>query len=573
MAEALRSAALQAGCVVSVSQSPVAGEASNHPPKGPWSGSGVLLTQNPGIALCHGIIFSPFLRAAERPGLSQRRVLLPSSLSPGIQIRVLVPHEHSSKTMCPMNTDGRNWLGGDLGGNIPAMVFSPLSNLDKAPSGLKPHKAELLMMVPCPQFQEAFSKVFSSDEWHFGGNEVGQESGSLADNLHFLHWFALLRILDGDSTGPGPMSCVPAKLLRKGDPLFACGSPFGSFCPDLFMNTLSKGIVSNVAGEGNAVILTDARCLPGTEGGGIFAISETSLHLVGIIVAPLCWKSNEWVGLTLVCAIDHIFASIRSVISENLLESQSLKTWLNPRQLVAKTPGKMIATDELDQQMLATVVLVECGSVWGSGVIVNSRLVLTCRHVINGVLSVSVRLHHSPEKASKGKVVFATKDTSPYDVALVELEESVSSFVEPVLASSFCTGEDVSIVSFGAFGRKCGPSVTSGILSAVITVEDTPVMLQATSAVHSGSSGGALFATHSRKLLGIVASNTRDHSIGATYPHLNFSIPITVLQPALSDYTRTKNLCGFRELDRMGDRIRLVWRLQREPMEVPLSKL
>lgn len=454
------------------------------------------------------------------------------------------------------------------------MTFSPLSHLSEAPRNLKHCQAELLMMVPCSPFQDAFSKIFSaSDEWHFGGNEVAQECDLLADNLRFLHWFALLRILDYDSTGPGQMSCVSSKLLNKGDPLFACGSPFGSFCPDLFMNTLSKGILSNVAGEGNPIILTDARCLPGTEGGGVFTILGMSLHLVGIIVAPLCWKSNEWVGLTLVCAIDHIFASIRSIISENLIESQSLKTWLNPRQLVAKSPGKMIAKDGLDQQMVAIVVLVECGPFWGSGVMVNSRLVLTCRHVVNGASSVCVRSQQSPEKGSKGKVVFATKLTSPYDVALVELEESISSFVEPVLASSFCTGEDVSIVSFGAFGQNCGPSVTSGILSAVITVEDTPVMLQTTCAIHSGSSGGAIFAKHSGKLLGIVASNTRDHSIGATYPHLNFSIPITVLQPALLDYTYTKNLSGFRELDGVGERIRLIWKLQREPVEVPLSKL
>lgn len=70
------------------------------------------------------------------------------------------------------------------------------------------------------------------------------------------------------------------------------------------------------------------------------------------------------------------------------------------------------------------------------------------------------------------------------------------------LVCSLHAGEDVSIVGFGVFGQACGPSVTSGILSAVITVGDEPVMLQATCAVHGGSSGGALFSTHSGKLLG-----------------------------------------------------------------------
>lgn len=58
------------------------------------------------------------------------------------------------------------------------------------------------------------------------------------------------------------------------------------------------------------------------------------------------------------------------------------------------------------------------------------------------------------------------------------------------------------MVGFGVFGQACGPSVTSGILSAVVQVDNTPVMLQTTCAVHGGSSGGPLFSTHSGDLLG-----------------------------------------------------------------------
>lgn len=63
-------------------------------------------------------------------------------------------------------------------------------------------------------------------------------------------------------------------------------------------------------------------------------------------------------------------------------------------------------------------------------------------------------------------------------------------------------GEAVTVVGFGVFGQACGPSVTSGILSAVVQVDDTPVMLQTTCAVHGGSSGGPLFSTCSGNLLG-----------------------------------------------------------------------
>uniref|UniRef100_A0A8D2ISF9 Peroxisomal leader peptide-processing protease n=1 Tax=Varanus komodoensis TaxID=61221 RepID=A0A8D2ISF9_VARKO len=546
------------GCIVLVSHSPGASaEAVSPSPQGPWSGSGIVLAQHPGIVLCHGLIFSPFLLESEQRHWSQREVLLPESFSPDLQLQVLRPNDCNRKAL------GRSWPRRDLGDSAPALSFNPLSIQHETSSSLNCHEAELIMMVPCLQFQDAFSKLFSaSDQWHFEGNDVGQ------DDLPFLHCFALLRILDSDFRSTGPVSCMSAKLLQKGDPVFTCGSPFGSFCPDIFLNTLSKGIVSNMSGEGNALILTDARCLPGTEGGGVFATVGAGFHLVGIIVAPLCWKSNEWVGLTLVCAIDHILESIRSVLSGLCWCPEA---WSDPMELVTKAHGMTVAREGPDQPMLAAVVLVECGPIWGSGIIVNPRLVLTCQHVVAGASTVRVR--SQPASVAKGKVVFTTKDSSSYDVALVELEESLPTFAKPVLASEFCTGEDVFVVGFGVFGQACGPSVTSGILSAVIRVEGEPVMLQTTCAVQGGSSGGALFATSSGKLLGIVTSNTRDNSIGVTYPHLNFSIPITILQPAILEYIHERSLCGFRELDQLGDKVQIDGKCQRDAVEVPLSKL
>lgn len=172
-----------------------------------------------------------------------------------------------------------------------------------------------------------------------------------------------------------------------------------------------------------------------------------------------------------------------------------------------------------------------------------------------------------------GHVVFATQETSPYDIAVVSLDEDLDGIPMPVPAEHFHEGEAVSVVGFGVFGQTCGPSVTTGILSAVVQVDDTPVMLQTTCAVHGGSSGGPLFSTGSGELLGIVASNTRDNNTGATYPHLNFSIPITVLQPALQKYSQTGDLGGLRELDRATEPVRVVWRLQRPLAEALRSKL
>lgn len=63
-------------------------------------------------------------------------------------------------------------------------------------------------------------------------------------------------------------------------------------------------------------------------------------------------------------------------------------------------------------------------------------------------------------------------------------------------------GEDVVVVGYGALGSRCGPSLTSGILSRVISHQSQPVMLQTTCAVQSGASGGAVVRSATGELLG-----------------------------------------------------------------------
>lgn len=61
---------------------------------------------------------------------------------------------------------------------------------------------------------------------------------------------------------------------------------------------------------------------------------------------------------------------------------------------------------------------------------------------------------------------------------------------------------------------------------------------------------------------GIVSSNTRDFAAKVTYPHLNFSIPVSVLEPLLSRFAQTQDPAVFQELDSTEDEVRRVWRLQ-----------
>ncbi|XP_075573474.1 peroxisomal leader peptide-processing protease [Pelecanus crispus] len=510
----------QACCVVSLSGP----AASPGAAAGPWSCSGVVLSRSPGLVLCHGAIFAPFLRDG-LDAWAQPRALPPDALRPGLRILVL---QSPARTRAPA-------LGLD----------APVS----PPGALRRHEARLLALVPCGTFRRALALAFGpAERWCFGGEAAEDEPRA-------LHWFAWLRVPGLDALNGGWTAWAGAGGLRKGEWLVACGSPFGALCPDLFLNTLSRGVVSNLAGEENALVLTDARCLPGTEGGGAFVPSPAGPRLVAVIAASFCWKGAEWVGLTLLCSLAAILRSSAGVLGE--------------AGVTVPTVAPVAEREAGDgQDSLAWAALVECGAAWGSGVLLGPRLLLTCRHVVEVGAPLRVTLAHGPGRAAAvfgGRVVFATEESSPFDVAVVELEGSVPRFVPPRLADTFLPGEEVSVVGFGALGRACGPSVTAGVLSAVVAVAGRPVMLQTTCAVHGGSSGGPLVSSRSGRLLGIVASNTRDTDAGATYPHLNFCLPMTVLRPLIARYRRTGDPAAFAALNRAGEGVRAAWRLQRQP--------
>ncbi|XP_064174390.1 peroxisomal leader peptide-processing protease [Anguilla rostrata] len=521
------------------------GQTPGRPANRRLSSSGVIVNDHTGIVLCSGLLFSHFLIDKESVS-SDYQFLLPHSISDQLSIYVQCSGQQRLTTS---------------GCSVDPVSFEamPMRNVTH-------FESQLIMMVNCLEFRSTFRKVFKDvDKWSFYS---GEEDAEPAQNIQFLSWFAVLRVPGLAKSEQGrTVPWVHGQSLEKGCVVFACGSPFGTFCPDLFMSTLSKGIVSNLAGEDHALILTDARCLPGTEGGGLFVKSGDLAYLVGLIVSPLCWKSNEWIGLTLVCSLQ--------LILRNILKSVTLQD--PTKEVCAWLPGASIdSVADADQSMKRhpSVALVDTGQFWGSGILMSSRLMLTCRHVLHGQSRLTVRFKtKSRFLAVMGEVLYSTKVTSPYDVAVVLLKEQLPDVEVPTLASTFTPGEDVYVIGYGAFGQSCGPTVTSGILSRAVAFHSQPVMLQTTCAVQAGSSGGAVIRAQTGELLGLVASNTRDMVAGVTYPHLNFSIPASLLDPLLQQFSRTGDPAVFRQLDSADEQVRRAWRLQAPPLDPLKSKL
>lgn len=473
----------------------------------PCSCSGVILCRGPGLVLCHAAVFSPFLQPGPE-AWSRHQALLASVLPPGLRVRLL----HAAPQL-------------------------------SAPPALREHEAQPLGFTRCEAFARALAGLAAN--WCGGGEDEGEAEQEAAAALP---WFAWLRAPSLDVPGGGWTPWASAGDLHKGAALLACGSPFGALCPDLFLNTLSGGVLSNAAGEGNALLLTDARCLPGTQGGAVLLGPTASRpRVVAVIAAASCGAGGR--GLALLCSLHAVLQSSRGLLRQ-LGEPPA------PPAPLAAVPGAAA---------LGCVALVESGGSWGSGTLLAPRLLLTCRHVLQAGATprVTLRPHGGRATVLQARLLFAAAEASPFDVAVLELQERAPGFQPPRLASAFQPGEAVLALGFGALGRACGPSVTGGVLSAVVGAP--PVMLQSTCAVHPGSSGGPLLAASDRRLLGIVASNARDNAAGATYPHLNFCVPVTLLQPPLARYLRTRDPAAFTPLDAGDEGARAAWRLQQRP--------
>lgn len=331
--------------------------------------SGVNVHPQSGTVICTGLPFARF--ATEKDPIStEDRFMSRQSFSEKLKIRI------SFSTLSTLDTN-------------PCAQGEAFTPSISRTTRHREVAAELLMLVNCLEFRQAFQAVFQeTDQWRFHDEEEDEE---LIRDAHFLSWFAVLKT-DVMVEGSRDSRTIPwqsSSSLQKGSPVVACGSPFGSLCLDLFISTLSRGIISNLTGEDNAVIFTDARCLPGTEGGGVFVVEgSNSVRLAGLIVSPFGWKANEWIGLTLVCSVHLIFKNvIHCITAQNVLQDVRL------------LPGeaglhKSKTAHEPKAVKYPTVCFVDSGQFWGSGVLVTNQLVVTCRHVVNGKSKVNLKFHH-----------------------------------------------------------------------------------------------------------------------------------------------------------------------------------
>lgn len=393
--------------------------------------------------------------------------------------------------------------------------------------------ASVDMIFVQPGVKESLARIMpASQGWKLIENEKKEYVGAL-ERLIFSTFVVLQLLPDDDKRNDLVMKASNEEVINlakrmlslssfssKGTTVYVESSPFGSLVPGVFLNSLSSGIISNVGNTAADIMLTDARCIMGSEGAPVFAVIEGMKHLCGMVISPFCWRGGEWLGLTLLASINQILQTLLFFLNsredtqdEEVRQFDSRDKAMgikNLEHLVKSTlprerklhedivishqdkwkyshciPRKEFLKPEYANYLDRSVVAVCCGGGYGSGIVVNTSpgVILTCAHVTHPATKGDVRVILSDGRSLQGQVVHQTRpstlnkqsgqgnqDCSVWDVAVVVTTSPLPSAL-PLASDLPPKGLPVIVAGYGVFSPNCVPTPTlsQGVVSKVIS--------------------------------------------------------------------------------------------------------
>ncbi|KAI8361544.1 trypsin-like cysteine/serine peptidase domain-containing protein [Mortierella sp. GBAus27b] len=462
--------------------------------------------------------------------------------------------------------------------------------------------ADLVAVVEAEGMLSSIRRLTGQDPsmWIFGW---GPNRGQLGTDMNSIHRFSLrnvgisglavLRLKPSPVTPPyiGEQNVFDRhpyhlSVPTIGKKLTLHGSGFGLISPSVLINNISQGIVANIVHpyraarradeQANSLILTDAKFLPGMEGGAV-SWGETG-ELAGISMLPIRRTDGEPVDIALVIPTACIASAVSPYIS---IPRQPLL----PDHIAALNTGSLVNARQ-------AVVMVQVGQTWASGVVISKQgHILTNAHVLSSFLDnisnrtwpslrsgVSLRVRiDSPQQQQwidDCELIFVSE--SCWDVALIKIPETcvLNGFLpflplrtrnEISKSRPIMQGTPLFAIGHGIFGPSSGvlPLITSGICSKVVTYSKHPVMLLSSAPVHRGNSGGVLVSIEGY-FVGLVTGNGKT-STGRTITHLNFAIPAEAITTAVNSYLANGDRKWLDRLNSPPTRIDDIWTLRGTP--------
>lgn len=460
-----------------------------------------------------------------------------------------------------------------------------------------PLEADLLGIVEIPYVRDGLIRLLSCRSiatWSVGWSDHSRDTqlslGSCVAILKIRNENALPTHYGGESMS---MKGIPTVLSSPivGTPVRIQCTPFAALVSSKFDNFAVTGIISGIVQADSAprrrsssasgsteaaLLLTDATLLPGMDGAPIFSARDDSF--LGILGPPLrATESSAIFGLVLPGK------AVLDTVAEKAQTGISLSGV--PRSVAASNAHNRSRLSDAIQ----SIVLVENGASWASGVVVSSRgYVLTNAHAVPSQRQITPQRSLRILTANRNNAELGHQyqwwladvvhrfDELDLAILKVSIPEPAGfggnrALPPPLLldASSLKSYNRAVAVGFSLWHPvqtseqqllfSHGPMVTAGTVAKLMTgrssnSRESPAVLVTTAAVHAGASGGAIVNPDTGRLLGLITSNTRltnrmtsfnaleeissqefrvaeleRRQKAVLYPHLNYSLPATVL--------------------------------------------
>ncbi|XP_068240468.1 peroxisomal leader peptide-processing protease isoform X2 [Palaemon carinicauda] len=371
------------------------------------------------------------------------------------------------------------------------------------------HPASVSMLLLQPNIMHSLSAMMPPcDGWRLTEDIIDNEDKYSDLESVMLSLFVVLKLdIQKDceekcrTIAPGKELCdlidqllMHTAVANKGANAYIESSPFGSLSPSVFLNSLSKGIISNVSGRNSDIYLTDARCMMGGEGAPVYTVVNEKVNLCAIVISSFCWKNGEWLGLSILAAARPVLQMLQHMLKnridsngETLRFSEDLGE-ISPIQPI-KSAIKNISLEGITKTLDNVVVAIACGGGWGSGVVINISpgIILTCAHVVHSSLLDEVVVITTEGTSMTGQVIYRTypqgfrqrssdnrgkSGSSMWDIALVQTSGTLLEAL-PLASCLPPKGSSIFVAGHGIFNphRFPAPSFSHGIISKIISVE------------------------------------------------------------------------------------------------------
>ena len=230
--------------------------------------SGIIIDSQKGLVLTHASLIYPLATKIKKQKLQclrQTGVAHGNLFKGGIQTTVLLPSQDLNN-----GKSGDSQVKDKKGNYNPAVLNC---NFDEEFNTLT-YNAKLKSVFECRPLKRTLHRMMPNDSWQFidSVNTSNDKAKSLEDEELFYHLLPCFVLFQLKNWEPFESDLLVKKGLSNhlGDPIEICATPFGGLNPEVFLNSRARGIISNMAGPRNVLLLTDARCVPGSEGGALF---------------------------------------------------------------------------------------------------------------------------------------------------------------------------------------------------------------------------------------------------------------------------------------------------------------